>query len=307
MVKFKKQLTELQQKSVANDYQSGMSLKDIRQKYGISEVHAKFCITSNGVKIRSTSDLKRKYTFNEHYFDEIDTEDKAYWLGFLYADGFILKNRIKNRGSDSLGITLAETEPLEKFNKSIESNTPIYHFKQTGYCIKSNRYRLVFKSDHMVKMLEKWGCVSRKTFDLVFPTFLTQKLIPHFIRGYFDGDGSVFYYSTRQNSNTYTNLGVSICGTQAFLTNFADACGLDKHLVYKDFRKETDCWNIKLASNIQCLKLYHFMYKNSGDLCLFRKRKKFEDFILERGSETLIDNRNRKINAPYLKLCYTED
>lgn len=78
MVKFKKQLTEQQQKDVANDYQSGMTLKEVRQKYGISEVHAKFCITSNGVKIRSTSDLKRKYIFNEHYFDEINTEDKAY-------------------------------------------------------------------------------------------------------------------------------------------------------------------------------------------------------------------------------------
>ena len=76
-------------------------------------------------------------------------------MGFIYADGFILKNRIKNRGADSLGITLAETEPLEKFNKSIESTRPIYHFKQNGYCVNSDKYRLVFKSDHLVSMLEK--------------------------------------------------------------------------------------------------------------------------------------------------------
>ena len=59
------------------------------------------------------------------------------------------------RGSDSLGITLGETEPLEKFNKSICSNRPIYHFIQNGYCENSDKYRLVFKSDHMVSMLEK--------------------------------------------------------------------------------------------------------------------------------------------------------
>lgn len=78
MTKFKKQLTERQQKNIANDYQSGMSLKELRLKYGISELQVKFCITSNGGKIRTPFDHKRKYTFDEHYFDEIDTKDKAY-------------------------------------------------------------------------------------------------------------------------------------------------------------------------------------------------------------------------------------
>ena len=49
------------------------------------------------------------------------------------------------------------------------------------------------------------------------------------------------------------------------------------------------------------------MYKDAGDLCLSRKRDKFENFILERGSETLIDSRNHTINTPYLKECYVED
>ena len=307
MTKFKKQLTEQQQKDVANDYQSGMSLKEVHLKYRIPELQVRFYVISNGGRIRTSTDHKRKYTFNEHYFDEIDTKDKAYWLGFIYADGFILKNRIKNRGADSLGITLAETEPLEKFNKSIESTRPIYHFKQSGYCTNSDKYRLVFKSDHLVSMLEKWGCISRKTFDLIFPNFLTKELIPHFIRGYFDGDGSVFYHNTKVNNRIYQNLGITICGTQSFLNDFVKACNLSPDIVYKDFRKETDCWSIKLASNLRCLEMYHFMYKDAGDLCLSRKRDKFENFILERGSETLIDSRNRTINAPYLKECYVED
>lgn len=292
---------------IVNQYTNGVSMKRLAQQYQISEQRIRKILVTNNVKIRTTSELKRKYTFNEHYFDEIDTKDKAYWLGFIYADGFILKNRIMKRGSDSLGITLGETEPLEKFNESICSNRPIYHFIQNGYCENSDKYRLVFKSDHMVSMLEKWGCVSRKTFDLTFPKFLSQELIPHFVRGYFDGDGSVFYHNTKTKTNTYVNLGVTICGTQSFLEDFADACGLDKHLVYKDFRKETDCWNIRLASNIRCLEMYHLMYKDAKELCLSRKRKKFEDFILERGSETLMDDLNRTNNAQYLKLCYTED
>ena len=78
MTKFKKQLTEQQQKDVANDYQSGMSLKEVHLKYGIPELQVRFYVISNGGKIRTTTDHKRKYTFNEHYFDKIDTKDKAY-------------------------------------------------------------------------------------------------------------------------------------------------------------------------------------------------------------------------------------
>jgi intein-encoded DNA endonuclease-like protein len=60
----------------------------------------------------------------------------------------------------------------------------------------------------MVADLEKWGCVENKTFKLNFPDFISEELIPHFIRGYFDGDGSVFLHKQKVNNLEYQSLGV---------------------------------------------------------------------------------------------------
>lgn len=300
-------LTQEQIKQLISDYESGKSLNKLKGEYHISDVSIKKYLTENGVKIRSHRESRFKYPFNEYYFDNIDTEEKAYWLGFLYADGFIVKNHSKKRGHDILGVTLAESEPIEKLTKALNCKKPVYQYTNNGYTENALKYRGIFPSDHMVQQLEKWGVVERKTFELKFPDFLDQELIPHFIRGYFDGDGSVFYHKQKHEDKEYINLGITICGTESFLKSFAKACNIEEHVIYKDFRKETDCWSIKLASNIQCLEMYHFMYKNAKDSLLTRKKEKFDNFIKERGSTTLMDSLNRKRNSEYLKLCYLED
>lgn len=77
--------------------------------------------------------------------------------------------------------------------------------------------------------------------------------------------------------------------------------------VYKEKRRITNCWNIKLASNKICLQVYHYLYKDCNDLYLTRKRAKFEDFIKERGSETIIANPTYSGYKEYLNYCYLED
>lgn len=63
---------------IVNQYANGVSMKRLAQQYQISEQRIRKILVTNNVKIRTTSELKRKYTFNEHYFDEINTKDKAY-------------------------------------------------------------------------------------------------------------------------------------------------------------------------------------------------------------------------------------
>ena len=68
---------------------------------------------------------KRKYNFNENYFENIDSIEKAYWLGFIAADGYITRRK---SGQAVLGLTLHEIEPLEKLSLCMESNKPIYRY-----------------------------------------------------------------------------------------------------------------------------------------------------------------------------------
>lgn len=264
-------------------------------------------LTEEGITLRSHRDSKKQYEYDETYFSQINTSDKAYWLGFLYADGYITKPK---QGNPVLGICLAEPEPIEKFKKALKSNLPVRSYKKVkGYSDKSIEYRIAFCSKQMVEDLEKWGCVERKTFKLKFPDFLTEDLVPHFIRGYFDGDGSVFLHITKNNGKEYIMLGSQFSGIESFLKDMVKHFDFieEDQCVYQDKRKETDCWRIQLASNLRSLKLYHYMYKNCPqDICLSRKREKFENFIKDRGSETIITNPIYG-DAEYKDLCYIED
>ncbi len=135
----------------------------------------------------------RKYKLDESFFDTIDTEEKAYFLGFLYADGC---NFIK-RGRASIGLQERDKEILEKFKLLVKTDRPlqlrITDKSRKGFENCQNQYTLILHSRHLSNALVKLGCVNAKTLVLKFPT---EDQVPlylqrHFIRGYFDGDGCV--------------------------------------------------------------------------------------------------------------------
>ena len=304
-----RKLTEQEIKDIIRLYtEEKMSISKLRPLFKLQFEDIKQVLIDNGIQPRSHRDSRKIYDYDESYFSRIDTPDKAYWLGFIYADGFITK---RANGSPVFGITLAESEPLEKIKKAMKSNKPIGMYKKTNsYSNKSIEYKLAFCSKQLVEDLEKWGCVENKTFKLKFPDFLNENLIPHFIRGYFDGDGSVYLHTQKTNGKEYIMLGSQFSGIKSFLEEMIKHFNFlhdDEKCLYQDTRKETDCWRIQLNSNLRTLKLYHYMYKDCPEnICLSRKRKKFEDFIKDRGSTTIITDPIYG-NAEYKNLCYLED
>ena len=303
MKKFSEEITN----EILQKYDNGQSITSLNKEYHTTKVRD-LLIENNRQVPESRKGIggrKRQCTLNENYFQELDSKDKAYFLGFIYADGFITK---RSQGQSILGLTLAEIEPIDKFKKYIQTDKKVgYYKKSNGYSDKSYEYKLALISDKLVSDIEKLGVVERKTLTLTFPD-IREDLIPHFIRGYFDGDGSVFLYKDSRKEYSYNEyLGINICGTKEFLV------ALTKHLpfleegqcVYKEKRRETNCWNLKMISNIRSLELYHYMYKDCDDLYLSRKREKFENFIKDKGSTTIITSPTS--NKEYLNLCYLED
>lgn len=297
-------ITETEKLEIIRLYsEERVSLSTLSKQFHHGAETIKKVLTDNGIKIRSHRESRKKYDYDETYFSKIDTPEKAYWLGFIYADGYISK---KQNGNPIFGMTLAEEEPLIKLNQCLKSTKPIRSYKKTNsYSDKSIEYKSVFCSSQMVEDLEKVGCVENKTFKLEFPYFLDENLISHFIRGYFDGDGSVYQHLQKNGGKEYLFLGVSICGTESFLKSLAPYIE-GETCVYKDKRKDTDCWVIRFNSNIRCLKFYHYIYKNCGNMYLSRKKEKFEDYIKDRGSTTTISNPIYG-DSEYKKLCYIED
>lgn len=137
----------------------------------------------------------KKYTINEDYFDVIDNQDKAYWLGFIAADGY---NR-EDRGYIEFRLHKQDIDILNKFKQCLSSNHNIQIYKDT-YC------NLTIYSSKLSKKLAEYGIIQNKTYSLQLPN-IENSLFRHFIRGYFDGDGcfSVIKRNDRKNplSKTY--------------------------------------------------------------------------------------------------------
>ena len=140
---------------------------------------------------------KYPYTCDYHYFDEIDTEEKAYWLGFLTADGWINKREDNNAGVTGIELQYGDINHLKKFNKSIGGNYQITDRWRTCSLSKdkTKKYHMccirIF-SITMYNSLVKLGFTNNKSFDFYIPK-LEDKLIKHYIRGYFDGDGCLCF------------------------------------------------------------------------------------------------------------------
>lgn len=154
----------------------------------------------NGVRIINH---QNKVKFNYRYFDSIDTEVKAYWLGFLFADGNVSSG---SRNHISIGLKLEDINHLEKFRKDVDCSLPVKVDTKNG----RSRCRFGFANKHTKEQLIKLGCTPKKSYNLVFPE-LDCQFTPHFIRGYFDGDGSVGIYNNSPR--------VSLLGTEEFLSS----------------------------------------------------------------------------------------
>lgn len=171
--------------------------------------------TESAVSIKASRCGLKKYPYfcDYHYFDMIDTEEKAYWLGFLTADGWV--NKSNKTGSGVVGVELqyGDINHFKKFNKSINGNYQIAdrwrECKLSKYSEKHHSCILRIFSLTMYDALCNLGFTNEKSFDGFIPP-MNSNLIRHYMRGYFDGDGCF----------TYTNKSfhVSFCTSSKVLS-----------------------------------------------------------------------------------------
>ena len=177
-------------------YETGKySGNQLTNYFPISQVAINSLLRRNGYVAKSASELKRKYPIQEDFFDVIDTQEKAYILGLLYADGY----NNTDRNSINLSLKESDKEILDKITKLIQPSKPLRYIntykarQKEGFENSQNQYRLVITNKHISQRLVELGCGKAKTHNLTFPTEeqVPSCLIRHFVRGYFDGDGCI--------------------------------------------------------------------------------------------------------------------
>lgn len=262
--------TELQE--IKNKIEQGMSKEKICSEYNISKVALLHHITNN--KWEKTK--KKQYSFNEHYFDEIANEHQAYWLGFLYADGYILSKRKETKRKNqaqSFGFSISskDNELFDYFKQDLQSNNPVHYYQRNdggSYKEESICGRILLTSQHTVDMLKKHGLLENKTFFLK-PPQIKKELIPAFIRGYSDGDGSV--YITKKGT-----FGWSIVGTKEILTFIQDFLNTDVKLSQRFPERQNNNYTLGFCGKNRVPALLDIIYKDAS-IYLQRKYAKYAE------------------------------
>ena len=222
------------------------------------------------------------YKTNEQYFDTIDTEEKAYFLGFIYADGNIHKYMF------TIGLNKKDELLLFKLKNFISPTRPIY------YCKKRPVVTLCIENKKLSASLKKAGVVERKSLILKFPEseIVPVHLYSHFIRGYFDGDGSIYNLSNRKSV-----FGLKIISSDSFintLVNFLKKLNINLRI--------SKCGKVSSAittKKIEIKKFYDYIYKNST-IHLNRKKNKFNKMIRVTNWERL----SKQKTSSTIGVCY---
>lgn len=174
------------------------------------------------LSLRNNKEKNKKYICNINYFEDINTPEKAYWLGFIFADGFIGKNN----GYDRFGISISvvDKQHLYKFKEMINSTHPINTYTvSSGYKQGVEYCRIIIAEEKLVNDLIKQGCVHHKT-NILQPPNIPKSLRKHWIRGYLDGDGSIIVHNT-EYGDSYS---IGFTGTDNILNWIMDELFDDK-------------------------------------------------------------------------------
>lgn len=198
---------EQRQKLIHDYINSKNTLKYYSDIYNISPEAISYILKKNGCHIRQNKDNRRKFSFNYNYFDSIDCESKAYFLGLLYADGSNSK-----RGYVKIALQEKDCDILRSFSKEIKFTGKLKRIEYNDKNINhQNQYELRLAKRYFSDNLIRLGCYPKKSLILDFPneSQVPNNFIHHFIRGYFDGDGSVGIYSPKkypQRKNVYLRI-----------------------------------------------------------------------------------------------------
>lgn len=202
-----------------------------------------------------------KYLFNENFFNKWSIET-AYVLGLIFSDG----NVSKEKDHFSIHISDKDVELLELINKLTKSNHPIEIRDHSAYLRIYNKFATA--------KLIGYGCIPRKSLILEFPN-VPFKYLNHFVRGYFDGDGSIYF-------NKPDVIKIKIIGTKKFLNKLQNILFLKLHLKKHRIIQNGNIFFFEYYGNDArdfCL----WLYKNNKNLYLKRKRKRFKEHLWLRG------------------------
>lgn len=270
---------KLEGTNAVQDYLNGMSTKKIAEKYGVSRTAVSNYLKKQGVEIVQKYVKHSKYTFDEHWLDEMDSPEKWYFLGFMYADGSVGISGGNYRVRIKLKADETEKELLEKFKSLLKSDREITYeeYFNKSYESVEKTYLFSLGGKYFCERLIELGCIPNKSLTLEPPKDIPEKFEKDFLRGYFDGDGSILL----REEGTLANI--RILGTEK-VAKFIDGV-ITKHtgiVPNTQARKgRVNQWQVDIAQQRDVKTFAEWLYSDAN-LYLRRKKDNFDKFIATR-------------------------
>ena len=250
---------------IVSQYKSGVSLCELASQFNCSRKPIRKILVCEGVTIRGQRDASTKYTFNFNYFNQIDTPNKAYILGFLYADGCNYVEKNSGQYRVQLQLKQDDNQILEDIKREIEYTGPIYYNERVIDGVRRKYATLCIANKQLSQKISEFGVVPSKTYITEYPEWMDVCLLPHFLRGLFDGDGCI------------NNIGhVSISGTYSLMSRIAELVKLCKGLEFSLYAigNAGNTYTINLCTKAYAAEFLGWIY-NGADLKLNRKYKRY--------------------------------
>lgn len=219
--------------------------------------------------------------YDPSYFESIDSHEKAYWLGFLYADGYVTSG-----DRWGLELTASDKEHIQNLLNAFRCNIKIKNRNRNGY--KSCGFQI--KNRRMYDSLQNAGVVKNKTYILNFPSQEIVDGIFHadFIRGFFDGDGCVSfstasYIRPERKGKEYTCLRKQVslvCKSETFLKKICEILYENNIYLHWYLNKRDNLFVIQSRNGDEICKLFEYLYSDSEpNVRLERKFQKMRELV----------------------------
>lgn len=247
-------------------YQSRpMTQKEVADRFG-------YCLPTVAKILKDLPQYTKSNIFNpeldESFFEVIDTEDKAYYLGLLITDGNVFK---ANEHRASISITLDQNDAylLDHWKDCLKSRTSLGHDGRgcVQYAVRSLK---------MANDLAKYGVVPRKTLSAYLPEIEDKSQMRHLVRGLIDGDGGIYAH---MHNGKFSHQ-IKLCGTERLMKETLAFIDSELHLKYvpKVYTYKNKPLSMLQISNIQDMnRLGNWLYADAF-VYMDRKYRKFLDF-----------------------------
>jgi hypothetical protein len=244
------------------------SMEDIASEVGVCRATIGNYLRRYNIPRRTSAQSRHKF-IDSLGFEDLSTDWHAYWTGFLAADGCVFVEEKKNTTRLQLKLKISDADHIRNLQHGLKTSNAVREHKD--YAILT-----VYDAD-LIKALSKWGIVPGKTLTMNWPSNLSPDMVLGYIRGYFDGDGTVYQRHRSAPGTTWTEAVCRfISGSVPFLEGLANELnnrGVQTLKIHRN--QQSNAFYLPISARRENLLTFASLIYAGSTVCLERKRSIF--------------------------------